>query len=74
MDLEEETKKLRSDLKIICERNTDVKDSLTRDRNLRKQVEKDLMQLQKELSESDGSSSSSDDYSNDAYCSDDEIQ
>ena len=35
-------------------------------------MEKDLIQLQEELSESDGSSS--DDSSNDGYCSDNEIQ
>ena len=72
IELEEEMSKLRTDLKIVCERNTDVEDRLTRGRNLRKRVEKDLIQLQEELSESDGSSS--DDSSNDGYCSDNEIQ
>ena len=72
IELEEEIGKLRSELKIVCERNTDVEDRLTRERNLRKRVEKDLIQLQEELSESDGSSS--DDSSNDGYCSDNEIQ
>ena len=72
IELEEEISKLRSDLKIVCERNTDVEDHLTRERNLRKRVEKDLIQLQEELSESD--CSSSDDSSNDGYCSDNEIQ
>ena len=72
IELEEEISKLRSDLKIVCERNTDVEDRLKRECNLRKLVEKDLIQLQEELSESDGSSS--DDSSNDGYYSDNEIQ
>ena len=72
IELEEEISELRSDLKIVSERNTDVEDRLTRELNLRKRVEKDLIQLQEELSESDGSSS--DDSSNDGYCSDNEIQ
>ena len=42
--------------------------------NLRKGVEKDLMQLQEELSESESSSSSSGDSSNNGYRSDNEIQ
>ena len=74
IELEEDIKKLRSDLKIVCERNTDVEDRLMRERNLRKRVGKNLMQLQEEHSKSDGSSSSSDDSSNDGCCSDDEIQ
>ena len=57
IELEEEKSKLRGDLKIVCERNTDIEDRLTRERNLRKRVETDLIQLQEELSESDGSSS-----------------
>ena len=32
IELEEEIKKLKSDLNIVCERNTDVKDCLTRER------------------------------------------
>ena len=72
IELEEEISKLRSDLKIIFERNTNVEDRLTRERNLRKRVEKDLIQLQEELSESDRSSS--DDSANDGYCSYNEIQ
>ena len=40
IELEEEISKLRSDLKIVCERNADVEDRLTRERNLRKRVEK----------------------------------
>ena len=73
IELEEEIKKLRSDLKIISERNTDLEDHLTTERNLGKQVEKDLMQLQ-EHSESECSGSFSDDSLNDGYRSDNEIQ
>ena len=72
IELEEEISKLRSDLKIVCERNTNVEDCLTREGNLEKRVEKDVIQLQEELSESNGSSS--DDSSNDGYCPDNEIQ
>ena len=64
LELKEEITKLKSDSKIICERNTDVDDRLTIERNLTKRVEKDPMKLQEEHSEPDSSSSFSDDFSN----------
>ena len=60
-DMEKNSENLNHELKIINDRCIDLEDRLYRERNLRKRVEKDLHELEKNMQDSSESDSSSSD-------------
>ena len=60
-DMEKNSENLNHELKIINDRCTELEDRLYRERSLRKRVEKDLHELEKNMQDSSESDSNSSD-------------